>query len=672
MIDTPSRPNRPSVSSEVQIRPRTAGEILDDAGRLALADGSLLLAVSGLFTVPAATAFFLLLTLPAPEGLAQLILPATTALFLPLTGLGSAACQAVFRARGEGKSITLSGCLVQTLRRGLDHVTGRALVWALTLFGSLILILPPALLFSGLLTLGNLFDSLTGLLVRLLTIAIGLTAVQGLAACAGSIGIHPLLAGGDHHCFGAWVAAVREAQRQAGKVAVVVVSRPFLWMIAFINLHLLIHGALWAGDSLAGLDLALPSLVLTAANPAYLIALALLVWLLLVPYFEATNYLLHADARARYEGLDLWYQVRRLFPIGGKGAAVATVLLLWAALPAFAADSRLQTVQTARKDLQKIAEEIQVARRYQAEDWLPALRTIGEELDADGANRRGRYRWFDQALRDFEKKKRAAALQIIAGLDRRLALIEQELLQPLETREPAAEKAARSKDDIRAVLPADSADPVQPPKQPRNQVRRENSEVNRPVRREDSAPREEPLNRQRPNRQGPGVIGPQTSGDSGMLMWLAVAVGTGLLAVVAVWFVRHKTRSEKGPAAQQANPDELSLESLMNQAQRQGGEGLWGQADELARIGRFRDAVRSLYLAVLASLHRADLIRYAPTRTNGEYVRQLRSREEVCGPFRSLTGLFENQWYGERSCEPADYDRCRRLAEEIRHETTRK
>src|SRR5262249_11173447 len=81
-------------------RPRPAGEVLDDAWRLALADAPPLLALSGLFAVPAAAVLLILLTRPAPESLVgRCLLPALAALLLPLTGLGSGACQEWLRRR---------------------------------------------------------------------------------------------------------------------------------------------------------------------------------------------------------------------------------------------------------------------------------------------------------------------------------------------------------------------------------------------------------------------------------------------------------------------------------------------------------------------------------------------------------------------------------------------
>jgi hypothetical protein len=102
---------------------------------------------------------------------------------------------------------------------------------------------------------------------------------------------------------------------------------------------------------------------------------------------------------------------------------------------------------------------------------------------------------------------------------------------------------------------------------------------------------------------------------------------------------------------------------------------LWRQADTLAGDGHFRDAVRVLYLAVLALLHRQRLIRFEPTRTNGEYVRQVRLSEqappELHEPFEQLTHLFETAWYGERPCESGDYRACRALADAMQQAAVR-
>ena len=70
-------------------------------------------------------------------------------------------------------------------------------------------------------------------------------------------------------------------------------------------------------------------------------------------------------------------------------------------------------------------------------------------------------------------------------------------------------------------------------------------------------------------------------------------------------------------------------------------------------------------LGVLVLLHRANLIRYERTRTNGEYANQLRPHADLHEPFYNLTGVFEAKFYGERTCQPEDYTACRGIAENI-------
>jgi hypothetical protein len=146
--------------------------------------------------------------------------------------------------------------------------------------------------------------------------------------------------------------------------------------------------------------------------------------------------------------------------------------------------------------------------------------------------------------------------------------------------------------------------------------------------------------------------------------WLVLA---GLLVAigVAAWLLNRREGKRVAPAKAPPAPEELTLEAVLREPNRSASD-LWRQADELAQAGRCLDAVRALYLAVLLALHRSGLIRVAATRTNGEYLSQLRSREAVYGPFRGLTGLFEVKWYGERSCAAEDYAACRRLAEAVR------
>ncbi|MCB0629036.1 MAG: DUF4129 domain-containing protein [Saprospiraceae bacterium] len=68
--------------------------------------------------------------------------------------------------------------------------------------------------------------------------------------------------------------------------------------------------------------------------------------------------------------------------------------------------------------------------------------------------------------------------------------------------------------------------------------------------------------------------------------------------------------------------------------------------------GDFTLAVRLYYLAALKELSLKKLIKWKVDKTNGEYLREMRTHADF-NEFRSLTYIFEQSWYGNR---PLDAD----------------
>jgi hypothetical protein len=639
----------------VDIRPRTTGEIFDDAWRLYRADAPLLLGVSSLFVLPAVVTLVLLLVLPKPDVLAaRFLLPALAALLIPVSALGSSSCQELFRRRADGRPLGTGVCW-HGCQRSLDHMAARAFVWSLTLLGSAFVALPGCVVGGAILSGMGTEGSARLPLIYCSVLLVGFV-VSGLAALAGGQAIQSILAGGERHCFGAWVESLRQTQRQAGKAAAIALSRPILWAIVVLNLHLLVRIGLWIGDDLAGFDLAVASLALSSENYVYVMVLILLAGMLLAPLYEAVNYLLHVDARTRYEGLDLWYRVRRGFPSGEKSLAGALLLALGLALlapAARAADSQQQAVKSCRREVAQITKQIKDADAFVPGRWLPRLQEVGRQLNAAAAEGRpGAYRWFERSLTGWAKADRAKALEILADLEQRLALAEETLAVPEEPGGPA-----KSKEEIKALLPPDTSDDRAKAKETAKERREKKERVRRDDFAEDGPPR----------RGGDGgIVTPNPIGGFGTVGWFLM--GTLLVAVVVIAALLALRQAPTAPKTPAAKPAALSLEALLAQTEQPVGESLWRQADELARSGRWLDALRTLYVAVLALLHRADLIRYSQTRTNGEYLAELRPRTEVYLPFESLTGSFELKWYGEKACQPDDYQTCRQLAEQVRAE----
>lgn len=104
--------------------------------------------------------------------------------------------------------------------------------------------------------------------------------------------------------------------------------------------------------------------------------------------------------------------------------------------------------------------------------------------------------------------------------------------------------------------------------------------------------------------------------------------------------------------------------------QRRGGtlrDDPWASAEALRAQGRFEDAAHALYRGVLAALARDERVRLDPSRTSGDYARELRRRgSSSLTPFRSFTRRFDAVVYGREGASAAAIDDLVRLSESFR------
>ncbi len=119
-----------------------------------------------------------------------------------------------------------------------------------------------------------------------------------------------------------------------------------------------------------------------------------------------------------------------------------------------------------------------------------------------------------------------------------------------------------------------------------------------------------------------------------------------VLAAIALWLgvraIRNRRRrAPAAPAAATPPPpaaDEDPLSRGANEWERYGAE--------LAAAGRFREAIRAWYHAVLVTLFRRGALHFRKGRTNWEYVAALAPGYEWRPRFIELTRHFEREWYG--------------------------
>lgn len=91
------------------------------------------------------------------------------------------------------------------------------------------------------------------------------------------------------------------------------------------------------------------------------------------------------------------------------------------------------------------------------------------------------------------------------------------------------------------------------------------------------------------------------------------------------------------------------------------GADPWLAADELLALGRHEEAAHALYRGVILSLASAERLRLDPSKTSGDYARELRRRSSsALSPFVAFARRFEVLVYGH---VPPDADAVTQLRE---------
>lgn len=137
-----------------------------------------------------------------------------------------------------------------------------------------------------------------------------------------------------------------------------------------------------------------------------------------------------------------------------------------------------------------------------------------------------------------------------------------------------------------------------------------------------------------------------------LISFLAVAVFLGLL----LWIARRFRPSLEGEGRLPAGA-----------AGRHSPGSALASSRDAAEKGSYKEALRLLLLALLLRLDEEGALDYHYSRTNGEYLRQLReSGYPAWSPAAELFFLYERIWYGRAECRRKDYDRGLQLYNRLR------
>src|SRR5438270_13081442 len=157
---------------------------------------------------------------------------------------------------------------------------------------------------------------------------------------------------------------------------------------------------------------------------------------------------------------------------------------------------------------------------------------------------------------------------------------------------------------------------------------------------------------------------PDRDKKEGSIRGIVIAIAVVILVVIALlaWnAIRHGRRASPALATSVAAIPSARDEDPLSRASTE-----WEQyAAQLAAAGRFREAIRAWYHAVLVTLYGASILHFRKGRTNWEYVAVLSPSLPWRSRFIVLTRRFEYEWYGESESTPEAFEDCSREARAI-------
>jgi hypothetical protein len=147
------------------------------------------------------------------------------------------------------------------------------------------------------------------------------------------------------------------------------------------------------------------------------------------------------------------------------------------------------------------------------------------------------------------------------------------------------------------------------------------------------------------------------------LRWIVtvvVIVIVLLLIILAIDVIRRSRAAT--PAAQSSAP----IGSKLDEDPLSRGASEWERyAGELANAGRYREAIRAWYHAVLVTCYAAGILHFRKGRTNWEYVASLAPSLAWRPDVIELTRRFEQEWYGGDESDEDALATCRTRAQRV-------
>jgi Domain of unknown function (DUF4129) len=142
--------------------------------------------------------------------------------------------------------------------------------------------------------------------------------------------------------------------------------------------------------------------------------------------------------------------------------------------------------------------------------------------------------------------------------------------------------------------------------------------------------------------------------------WLILA----FLAVWATWqiwqllrfYIHNFKKRNQATDARSANKtsQDLSVAEWLLRSQK------------LQQKGKYRQACRCLYMAVLQRLNDAGTVIHQPSRTDGEYLQLIQQELPQPGPYETVIAIHEQLYFGNAAASQSTFEQCQQAYQQIK------
>jgi len=140
-------------------------------------------------------------------------------------------------------------------------------------------------------------------------------------------------------------------------------------------------------------------------------------------------------------------------------------------------------------------------------------------------------------------------------------------------------------------------------------------------------------------------VGARANPSATVAGWALLAAGAALVIAVLWLWLRGLRRTLRVETRLEARPDATAHTAAEAR----------DRADELARQGNYREAVRALALATLLWLDERGRLRYEPHQTNREHLARLRDQPPLHERLAPVVETADRVWYGKAPIDARGY-----------------